>query len=183
MPAHQTLFTKAARRHISRLAKVIAPAVEGLERKFLALLRKRRYGEVERSALLAISPCAAAQAGSIERFLDRVDYYGRRLAKCNLSPDVAGEVLRQFDAMLEPLLQGSFGPSLEQLQWATLLALERAYYRVREAENQALFGIYRAGAEVGASGQLSPRRGGTRSGTAQAALHRAGRGRGALDYR
>jgi signal transduction histidine kinase len=155
MPAHQTLFTKAARRHISRLAKVIAPAAEGLERKFLALLRKRRYGEVERSALLAISPCAAAQAGSIERFLDQVDYYGRRLAKCNLSPDVAGEVLRQFDAMLEPLLQGSFGPSLEQLQWATLLALERAYYRVREAENQALFGIYRAGAEVGASGQLS----------------------------
>jgi signal transduction histidine kinase len=157
MPAHQTLFTKAARRHLVRLAKLIAPAAEGLERKFLALLRKRRYGEVERRALLAISPCAAARLGSIERFLEQVDYYGRRLAKCNLSPDVAGEVLRQFDQMLEPLLQGRFGPSLEQLQWATLLAIERAYYRVREAENQALFGIYRAGAEAGDSGEVSHR--------------------------
>jgi len=157
MPAHQTLFTKAARRHLVLLAKVIAPAAEALERKFLALLRKRRYGEVERRALLAISPCAAARLGSIEKFLEQVDYYGRRLAKCNLSPDVAGEVLRQFDQILEPLLQGRFGPSLEQLQWATLLAVERAYYRVREAENQALFGIYRAGAEVGDSGELSHR--------------------------
>jgi signal transduction histidine kinase len=157
MPTHQTLFTKAARRHVVRLAQVIAPAAAGLERKFLALLRKRRYGAVERCALLAISPCAAARMGSTEKFLDQVDYYGRRLAKCNLSPDVAGEVLRQFDAMLEPLLQGRFGPSLEQLQWATLLALERAYYRVREAENQALFGIYRAGAEVGDSEELTHR--------------------------
>jgi signal transduction histidine kinase len=157
MPAHQTLFTKAARWHVVRLARVIAPAAAGLERKFLALLLKRRYGVVERRALLAISPCAAARLGSVEEFLEQVDYYGRRLAKCNLSPDVAGEVLRQFDEMLEPLLQGRFGPSLEQLQWATLLAIERAYYRVREAENQALFGIYRAGAEVGDSGELSHR--------------------------
>src|ERR1039458_9126222 len=106
---------------------------------------------------MAISPCAAARLGSIERFLDQVEYNGRRLAKCNLSPDAAGEVLRHFDEMLEPLLQGRFGPSLEQLQWATLLALERAYYRVREEESQALFGIYRAGAEVADSGKLSQR--------------------------
>jgi signal transduction histidine kinase len=157
MPSHETLFTKAARRHVARLAQVIAPAAPGLERKFLALLRKRRYGAVERRALMAISPCAAARLGSIERFLDQVEYNGRRLAKCNLSPDAAGEVLRHFDEMLEPLLQGRFGPSLEQLQWATLLALERAYYRVREEESQALFGIYRAGAEVADSGKLSQR--------------------------
>jgi len=157
MPSHETLFTKAARRHVARLAQVIAPAAAGLERKFLALLRKRRYGAIERRALLAISPCAAARLGSIERFLDQVEYHGRRLAKCNLSPDAAGEVLRHFDELLEPLLHGRFGPSLEQLQWATLLALERAYYRVREEESQALFGIYRAGAEVADSGKLSQR--------------------------
>ena len=126
MPAHESLFTKAARRHVRRLAQVIAPASPGLERKFLALLRKRRYGEVERRALMAISPCAVARLGSIEKFIDQVDYNGRRLAKCNLSPEAAGQVLRQFDELLEPLLKGRFGPSLEQLQWATLLALERA---------------------------------------------------------
>ncbi|MGD0670381.1 MAG: sensor histidine kinase [Bryobacteraceae bacterium] len=157
MPAHATLFTKAARRHVARLARVIEPAAAGLERRFLALLRKRRYGAVERRALMAMSPCAAARLGSIEKFLEQVDYNGRRLAKCNLSPDAAGAVLREFDRMLEPLLQGRFGPSLEQLQWATLLALERAYYRVREAESQALFAIYRAGAEGADSGELSRR--------------------------
>jgi signal transduction histidine kinase len=157
MLAHETLFTKAARRHVARLAQVIAPAATGLERKFLALLRKRRYGTIERRALMAISPCAAARLGSIEKFLEQVEYNGRRLAKCNLSPDGAGEVLRQFDEMLEPLLKGQFGPSREQLRWATLLALDRAYYRVREAENQALFGIYRAGAEVADSEKLSHR--------------------------
>jgi signal transduction histidine kinase len=157
MPTHEVLFTKAARRHVARLARVIAPAAAGLERKFLALLRKRRYGAVERRALLAISPCAAARLGSIEKFLEQVEYNGQRLAKCNLPPDAAGEVLRQFDEVLEPLLQGRFGPSLEQLQWATLLALERAYYRVREAESQALFGIYRARAEVADSAELSHR--------------------------
>ena len=157
MPTHETLFTKAARRHVARLARVIAPATAGLERKFLALLRKRRYGAVERRALLAISPCAAARLGSIEKFLEQVEYNGRRLAKCNLSPDAAGQVLRQFDEMLEPLVEGRFGPSREQLRWATLLALDRAYYRVREAESQALFGIYRAGAEGADSGELTRR--------------------------
>jgi len=157
MATHETLFTKAARRHVARLAQVIAPAAAGLERKFLALLRRRRYGAVERRALLAISPCAAARLGSIEKFLEQVEYNGRRLAKCNLSPDAASEVLRHFDEMLEPLLEGRFGPSREQLRWATLLALDRAYYRVREAESQALFAIYRAGVEGADSGELSRR--------------------------
>jgi len=157
MPAHQALFTKAARRHVAHLAQVIAPVTARLDRQFLALLRKRRYGAVERGALLAISPCAAARLGSIEKFLEQVESNGRRLAKCNLSPDAAVEVLRQFGELLEPLLEGRFGPSREQLQWATLLALDRAYYRVREEESQALFGIYRAGAELVDSGELSHR--------------------------
>jgi signal transduction histidine kinase len=157
MPAHQILFTKAARRHVARLSRVIAPVVARLDRQFLALLRKRRYGAVERAALMTISPCAAARLGSVEKFLEQVESNGRRLARCNLSLDGAGAVLRQFDEMLEPVLQGRFAPSREQLQWATLLALERASYRVREEESQALFGIYRAGAELAGSEKQSHR--------------------------
>jgi signal transduction histidine kinase len=157
MPAHETLFTKAARRHVALLAKVIVPAAPRLERRFLALLRRRRYGAVEQRALMAISPCAAARLGSIEKFLEQVEYNGRRLAKCNLPPDAAGEVLQQFGKLLEPFLRDRFGPSQEQLRWATLLALERAYYRVREEETRALFGIYRAGAEATDSTALSHR--------------------------
>jgi len=157
MPTHETLFTKAAHWHVILLAKVIVPVAPRLERRFLTLLRRQRYGAVEQRALMAISPCAAARLGSIERFLQQVEYNGRRLAKCNLPPEAAGEVLRQFDAIVEPFLHGKFGPSLEQLHWATLLALERAYYRVREEETEALFGIYRAGAEATDAAVLSQR--------------------------
>jgi len=157
MPVREALFTKAARRHVAHLAEVLTPVAARLNRQFLAALRERRLGAVERRALLAISPCAAARAGTIQKFLKQVECNGRRLAKCNLSPDDAGAVLRQFDTIMEPLLQGRFGPSREQLQWATRLALDRAYYRVGAEESQALFGIYRAGAEVTGSAELSHR--------------------------
>jgi signal transduction histidine kinase len=46
--------------------------------------------------------------------------------------------------MIDPILDGRFQPAREQLRLATMLTLNEAYYRVREAETQALFGIYRA---------------------------------------
>lgn len=58
-------------------------------------------------------------------------------------PDVH-EILRQFGALLDPPLAGRFGPSREQLNLATRLALDRAFYAVRESEVQTLFGISRA---------------------------------------
>jgi hypothetical protein len=49
-----------------------------------------------------------------------------------------------FDPLLDPLLAGRHQPAREQLQLATLLVVQDAFYRVREAEAQAFFGLAEA---------------------------------------
>ena len=51
-------------------------------------------------------------------------------------------------ACLQPVVGGRFDPAREQLQLVTMLALNHAFYRVREAESQAFFGLYCAEAEA-----------------------------------
>ena len=70
------------------------------------------------------------------------------MAKLNVAPGEAHETLREFGALLEPILSNRFQPAREQLDLATRLTLNQAYYQVREAETQALFGIYRAEVEA-----------------------------------
>ncbi len=62
----------------------------------------------------------------------------------NVSPAQVLDALRESVALLDPVLAGRFQPAREQLHLATTLTLNEAYYHVREAETQALFGIYRA---------------------------------------
>ena len=143
-----SLFTPAARRHAAGLARALAPAAARIERGCRALLKRRGYGATPRRAFLAISPAGFARIRSLGRFLEEVEYQGRRLAKHNLSPAEVKAVLREMDGMLEGVLGKRFGPSREQLHLASLLAVDRAFYLVREAETQALFGIYRAEAEA-----------------------------------
>ncbi|HUK17036.1 MAG TPA: sensor histidine kinase [Bryobacteraceae bacterium] len=143
-----TLFTAAARRHAARLARAMAPAASRMERSCRALLKKKGYERGLRRALLAIAPAAFARLGSLDRFLEEVEYQGRRLAKHNVSPAEVRAVLHEMEGLADPILRDRFGPSREQLHLATVMALERAFYVVREAEAQALFGIYRAEAEA-----------------------------------
>ena len=44
--------------------------------------------------------------------------------------------------------RAGFAPAREQLQLVTRLALNRAYYQVREAESQAFFGLHHAETEA-----------------------------------
>jgi signal transduction histidine kinase len=142
------LLTPTARRHALRLARAIAPVASRLDRRFRALLMERPYGKPEIRAFLAITPAAAARLRSLGRFLEQVDYNGRRLAKLNISPSEVRELLREFDRLLETELPGRFQPAREQLQLATILTLETAYQRVREVESQAFFGLYEAELEA-----------------------------------
>ena len=142
------LFTPAARRHAASLAKAIAPAAARIERGCRAVLKKHGYGPALRRAFLAISPAGFARMKSLDRFLEEVEYQGRRLAKHNLSPAEAKAVLGEMQAVLATVVGDRFGPSREQLHLGSVLALERAFYLVREAEAQALFAIYRAEAEA-----------------------------------
>jgi len=148
MSTAEPLFTAAARHHAASLARAIAPAAARLERGCRALLKRLAYDPALRRGFLAIAPAAVAQRRSLDRFLEEVEYQGRRRAKHNLRPVEVRAVLREMEKLLDPILGERFGPSREQLHLATVLALDRAFYQVREAEAQALFGIYRAEAEA-----------------------------------
>jgi len=148
MPFTSRLLTPAARRHAARMARAMAPAASRLDRRFAALLRQRRYDAAQIRAFLAITPAAASHFRSLPRFLEQVEYNGRRLAKLNVPLAEVGQVLREFGALLDPLLAGRFEPAREQLHLATVLILNDAFYQVREAETQAFFGLYHAECEA-----------------------------------
>lgn len=142
------LFTPAARRHIAGLRSALRSKAEQLNQQFHSRLRKAGWDAGQIRALLAITPAACAQAGSLTGFLKHLDDQGRRLAKLNVPQTALSELLEQFGQHLEPLLGGRFAPAREQLQMATRLILNQAYYQVREAESQAFFGLSRAAAEA-----------------------------------
>ncbi|MBZ5625218.1 MAG: GAF domain-containing sensor histidine kinase [Acidobacteriia bacterium] len=142
------LLTPAARRHAAQMARAIAPSAARLDRAFLALLRKRAYDAAQIRAFLAITPAARSRLRSLVQFLEQVDYNGHRLAKLNVPPAEVNDVLREFGAILDPVLAGRHQPAREQLHLATILTLEKAFYRVREAETQAFFGLYQAEVEA-----------------------------------
>jgi signal transduction histidine kinase len=134
-------FTPAARRHIARMLRAIAPQASRLERQFRASLAGLGYDRARRRALLAITPAVASRARSLPAFLEDLDKRGRSLAQLNVSPAELREALAAFAELAEGALEGRFAPAREQLHFATVLALNRAYYRVREAETQAFFGL------------------------------------------
>jgi signal transduction histidine kinase len=142
------LLTAAARRYVARMTRTIAPQADRLERRFRTVLRRRGCDAVQARAFLAITPAAASRLPSLSRFLEQVEYHGRRLAKLNVQPGEAKETLKAFGPLLDAVLPGQFEPAREQLYLATVLALQEAFYQVREAEAQAFFGLYRAEAEA-----------------------------------
>jgi two-component system, NarL family, sensor histidine kinase UhpB len=61
-------------------------------------------------------------------FIKQVDRDARRLAHLNVSLDDAIEALERFDRLIHRALDGRFEPAREQLQLATRLVLDRAYF-------------------------------------------------------
>ena len=142
------LLSATARRHVGRLLSAIAPLADSLDRRFRTILRERGYGPAQLRAFLAITPAAASRLPSLNPFLEQVEYNGRRLAKLNVEPGEVRETLKAFAPLLDAVLPGQFEPAREQLHLVTILALNKAFYQVREAEAQAFFGLYRAEIEA-----------------------------------
>src|SRR5882724_10429857 len=147
-PNMQPLLTTAARRHIRLLTQALLPLADRLDRRLGAILRKRRYDGVHTRALLAITPVAAARAKTLSRFLEEVAYHGRRLAKLNAALGDVNELLAEFGAVIEEVLDGAHSPAREQLQLISAHGLKDAYYQVREAEAQVFYGLAHAEAEA-----------------------------------
>jgi signal transduction histidine kinase len=145
---NDALFTPAALRHLRLLLPAIRPLAAGVERGFRGFLKRSAHEPALIRALLAITPVAASRARTIAIFIEQVEYNGRRMARMNLPPGEALEILTEFDRLLDEALEGSFAPAREQLQLVTRLVLNRAYYQVREAESQAFFGLHHAETEA-----------------------------------
>jgi signal transduction histidine kinase len=130
------------------LARAVAPQAAGLSRQFRELLHKHPYDAAQCRSLAAITPAAAARSRTVEAFLAQVEYHGGRLAKLNVPPAEVNELLSQFGASLKAALAGHHAPAREQLHILTMLALNRAYFEIRESEAQAFFGLYHAEADA-----------------------------------
>src|SRR5450432_3954515 len=144
----ENFLTRAARRHISRMLRALAPFAPRLERSCRSLLRQRAYNAAQIRAFLAITPGAASRLRTLNQFMEQVAYNGRRLARLNVPPPEVSEVLRDIGAIFDPLLTGRFEPAREQLHLAVVMTLNRVYYEVREAEVETFFGLYRAEREA-----------------------------------
>jgi signal transduction histidine kinase len=145
--------------HLQRLAVILEPHTEKIERKFLSRLRTLGFEPRQRLALCAITPGAAAgilaQGHPALKFIEQVEYNGRRLAKLNLPPSAILEALEEYDLVLTPTLQAlipeedaNFRWVREQLHFCVILTLNNAYYQVREAETQAFYELFRIEMEV-----------------------------------
>lgn len=141
-------FTPSARRHIRAFLRSLAPAAGRIGRRFETSLRRRGFDAAQIRALIAIAPAAASRVRTLSAFAEQVAYNSRRLAKLNVPPDEIRTALHEFDDLAADALQTRCAPAREQMQLATLHAVTEAFYQVREAETQALFGIHQAEAEA-----------------------------------
>ncbi len=77
--------------HLQRLAVFLLPHAESLERRFTAKLKTLGFEPKIRSALMALTTGSAAKILASGRpplkFIEQVEYNGRRLAKLNLAPE------------------------------------------------------------------------------------------------
>lgn len=142
------------RAHLLRLAVLLEPHADRIERKFMSRLRELRLDPAQRAALAAITPGSAARilasGKTALQFIEQVEYNGRRLAKLNLPPSAILEALQEYDRMLTPVLaslaqddQSNFQWVREQLHFCVTLTLNNAYYQVREAETQSFYELFR----------------------------------------
>jgi signal transduction histidine kinase len=142
------------REHLQRLAELLAPQAGELEKRFLSRLRALEYEPKQRIALASIAMGAAARiladGHPLLKFIEQVEYNGRRLAKLNLPPSAILTALLEYDRLLTPVLRAllpgeetNFQWVREQLHFCVILTLNNAYYQVREAETQAFYELFR----------------------------------------
>jgi signal transduction histidine kinase len=145
--------------HLNRLAALLKPHLGRLDRAFEQRLRRLGWGPKQRITLAAITAGAAARIVArghpLHDFLEQVEYSGRRLAKLNLPPSGIVQALAEYDRLAAPLIKElSPGEAMnlqwvrEQLHFVVVLTLNRAYYRVREAEAETFYDLFRTELET-----------------------------------
>ena len=145
--------------HLRRLAVVLLPHAGALQKRFEARLERLEFEPRARAALVSLTmgSAAAILAKGVPalKFIEQVEYNGRRLAKLNLPPSSILAALQEYDRLLTPALnkiepagQANFQWVREQLNFCVILTLNNAYYQVREAETQAFYELFRVELEA-----------------------------------
>lgn len=143
---------------LRRLSRLLIPHLDAIEVRFRAVLGRKRLQPIQAAALSAITFGAAARilsTNSMARFIEQVEYNGRRLAKLNLPPSAIVEALGEYDRLLAEQIEAlsradgwnedasNFHWIREQLHFCVILTLNNAYYQVREAETRAFYELFR----------------------------------------
>jgi signal transduction histidine kinase len=132
---------------LTRFARLVEPHLPRLDADLRRRLKPCDARQIK--ALSLITSGAAARllfAGRpIADFFEQVAYNSRRLAKLNVPPVEVLETLQVYDCEIDGLLAKHALQAVgQQLHFRTLLAVNNAYYQVREAETQAFYGLLRA---------------------------------------
>jgi signal transduction histidine kinase len=153
------MFHEPAAEQMESFARLILPHLPRLDAALRRYLKpappKEGRDPRQVKALSLITSGAAARMLAAGRtaadFLEQVAYNSRRLAKLNVPPMDVVEALRVYDVELDRLLakgsareRAAIQAVRQQLNFRSLLALNNAYYEVREAETQAFYGLLRA---------------------------------------
>jgi signal transduction histidine kinase len=146
-PENASMFREPLAAQLAHLARLIEAHLPRLD---AALRRRLKPCDARQlKALSLITSGAAARMLSAGRpvadFFEQVAYNSRRLAKLNVPPMDLVDALQAYDReidglLVKPVLQAA----RQQLHFRTLLAVNDAYYQVREAETQAFYGLLRA---------------------------------------
>jgi hypothetical protein len=142
------------REELSRFVQLLEPHIDRMDARFQKRLGRLRYDSKQRKALAAITLGAAArilaEGHPLLKFIEQVEYNGRRLAKLNLAPSAVLEALKEYDQAFAAVLGDRLHSKHETLEWVreqlhfcVVLTLNNAYYQVRELETQAFYEQFR----------------------------------------
>ena len=139
---------------LSRFVQLVEPHIDRVDARFQKRLGRLRYDSKQRKGLAAITLGAAArilaEGHPPLKFIEQVEYNGRRLAKLNLAPSAVLEALKEYDQAFAAVLGDRLHSKHETLEWVreqlhfcVVLTLNNAYYQVRELETQAFYERFR----------------------------------------
>ena len=110
------------------------PHTEALERRFVAKLKALQFEPKIRNALVALTTGSAARILASGRpplkFIEQVEYNGRRLAKLNLAPSSIVEALQEYDRRLGLLAEAQKRKRAVEALEKELAALQRRMARL-----------------------------------------------------
>jgi len=147
LAATADLLGRRLTEHVRELSLKLQPTLAALERKFDRALQREGFDKPRRESLARISPLEAARALLAKKkltvFFQNVDASGRVLAKRNVTPNDVTRALQICDNLISAAVPDpAYAWVREQLSFCTILALNHAYYEVREAESRAFYELF-----------------------------------------